>query len=125
MHAILGEPPDPAAIRRLSQDARYNSTMRTTCVATMLSGGHAPNALPQRAEANVNCRIFPGHSQEDIRSALIHMFGDPKLTVRYRSDAGELMDQGSDRKAMVPPPLRTDVMDSLRKVAGSCGPARP
>ncbi len=67
MRAILGEPPDSAAVRRLSQDARYNSTMRTTCVATMLSGGHAPNALPQRAEANVNCRIFPGHSQEEIR----------------------------------------------------------
>ena len=125
MHAILGEHPDPAAIQRLSQDARYNSTMRTTCVATMLSGGHAPNALPQRAEANVNCRIFPGHSQEEIRLALIHLFGDPKLTVRYRSDAGELMDQGSDRKAMVPPPLRADVMDSLRKVAAKLWPGAP
>jgi acetylornithine deacetylase/succinyl-diaminopimelate desuccinylase-like protein len=125
MHAILGEHPDPAAIQRLSQDARYNSTMRTTCVATMLSGGHAPNALPQRAEANVNCRIFPGHSQEEIRLALIHMFGDPKLTIRYRSDAGELMDRGSDRKAMVPPPLRTDVMDSLRKVSAQLWPGAP
>jgi acetylornithine deacetylase/succinyl-diaminopimelate desuccinylase-like protein len=125
MHAILGEHPDPAAIQRLSQDARYNSTMRTTCVATMLSGGHAPNALPQRAEANVNCRIFPGHSQEEIRLALIHMFGDPKLTLRYRSDAGELMDRGSDRKAMVPPPLRTDVMDSLRKVSAQLWPGAP
>jgi acetylornithine deacetylase/succinyl-diaminopimelate desuccinylase-like protein len=125
MRAIFGEHPDPAAIQRLSQDARYNSTMRTTCVATMLSGGHAPNALPQRAEANVNCRIFPGHSQEDIRLALIHLFGDPKLTVRYRSDAGELMDHGSDRKAMVPPPLRADVMDSLRKVAAQLWPGAP
>jgi len=125
MRAILGEHPDPAAIQRLSQDARYNSTMRTTCVATMLSGGHAPNALPQRAEANVNCRIFPGHSQEDIRLALIHLFGDPKLAVRYRSDAGELMDHGSDRKAMVPPPLRADVMDSLRKVAAQLWPGAP
>jgi acetylornithine deacetylase/succinyl-diaminopimelate desuccinylase-like protein len=125
MRAILGEHPDPAAIQRLSQDARYNSTMRTTCVATMLSGGHAPNALPQRAEANVNCRIFPGHSQEEIRLALIHLFGDPKLTVRYRSDAGELMDHGSDRKAMVPPPLRADVMDSLRKVAAQLWPGAP
>jgi acetylornithine deacetylase/succinyl-diaminopimelate desuccinylase-like protein len=125
MRAILREPADPAAIQRLSQDARYNSTMRTTCVATMLSGGHAPNALPQRAEANVNCRIFPGHSQEDIRLALIRLFNDPKLTVRYRSDAGELTDQGSDRKAMVPPPLRADVMDSLRKVAAKLWPGAP
>src|ERR1700722_14136888 len=89
MRAILGEHPDPAAIQRLSQDARYNSTMRTTCVATMLSGGHAPNALPQRAEANVNCRIFPGHSQEDIRLKLLEIFKDSALTVRYRTDAGE------------------------------------
>jgi acetylornithine deacetylase/succinyl-diaminopimelate desuccinylase-like protein len=125
MRAILGEPPDPAAVQRLSQDARYNSTMRTTCVATMLSGGHAPNALPQRAEANVNCRIFPGHSQEDIRLELIRLFKDPKLIVRYRSDAGELADHGSDRKAMVPPPLRADVMDSLRKVASKLWPGAP
>jgi acetylornithine deacetylase/succinyl-diaminopimelate desuccinylase-like protein len=125
MRAILGEPPDSAAVRRLSQDARYNSTMRTTCVATMLSGGHAPNALPQRAEANVNCRIFPGHSQEDIRLELIRLFNDPKLTVRYRSDAGELSDHGSDRKAMAPPPLRADVMDSLRKVAAKLWPGAP
>jgi len=62
MRAILKTPPDEAAIARLSKDPRYNSTMRTTCVPTMLAGGHAYNALPQSAEANVNCRIFPGHS---------------------------------------------------------------
>jgi acetylornithine deacetylase/succinyl-diaminopimelate desuccinylase-like protein len=125
LRAILANPPDTAAIERLSKDARYNSTMRTTCVPTMLSGGHAPNALPQRAEVNVNCRIFPGHSQEDIRLALIAMFNDPKLTVRYRNDAGELAEKGSDRKAMVPPPLRTDVMESLTKVAAKLWPGAP
>ena len=125
LRAILSEPPDPAAIQRLSQDARYNSTMRTTCVATMLNAGHAPNALPQRAEANVNCRIFPGHSQEDIRLKLIQTFDDPKLTVRYRTDAGELADHGSDRAAMVPPPLRADVIGSLRKVAAKLWPGAP
>ncbi len=125
LRAILANPPDTAAIERLSRDARYNSTMRTTCVATMLSGGHAPNALPQRAEANVNCRIFPGHSQEDIRLQLVGMFNDPKLAVRYKNDAGELSDHGSDRKAMVPPPLRADVMESLRKVAGKLWPGAP
>ena len=122
MRAILATPPDPAAIARLSKDPRYNSTMRTTCVATMLAGGHAPNALPQRAEANVNCRIFPGHSQEEIRLALQKLFNDPALSVRYRSDSGELSDHGSDRKAMVPPPLRTDVMDSLRSVSAKLWP---
>jgi acetylornithine deacetylase/succinyl-diaminopimelate desuccinylase-like protein len=125
LRAILANPPNPAAIERLSKDARYNSTMRTTCVATMLSGGHAPNALPQSAEANVNCRIFPGHSQEEIRLQLVQLFNDPKLSVRYRSDARELSDHGSDRKAMVPPPLRTDVMTSLRKVAAKLWPGAP
>jgi acetylornithine deacetylase/succinyl-diaminopimelate desuccinylase-like protein len=125
LRAMLANPPDPAAIERLSKDARYNSTMRTTCVATMLSGGHAPNALPQSAEANVNCRIFPGHSQEEIRLQLVQLFNDPKLSVRYRSDTRELSDHGSDRKAMVPPPLRTDVMTSLRKVAAKLWPGAP
>jgi acetylornithine deacetylase/succinyl-diaminopimelate desuccinylase-like protein len=122
MRAILVEPPDPKAVERLSQDTHSNSVMRTTCVATMLSGGHAPNALPGRAEANVNCRIFPGHSQEEIRLRLVKLFDDPKLTVRYRSDTGELSDHGSDRKAMTPPPLRDDVMNSLRSVAAKLWP---
>jgi acetylornithine deacetylase/succinyl-diaminopimelate desuccinylase-like protein len=122
MRAIQGTPPDAKAIERLSQDAHWNSLMRTTCVATMLSGGHAPNALPGRAEANVNCRIFPGHSQEEIRLQLVKLFNDPKLTVRYRSDGGELADHGSDRKAMAPPPLRDDVMNSLRSVAAKLWP---
>jgi len=125
MRAILAQAPDPAAIARLSKDARYNSTLRTTCVATMLAGGHAYNALPQRAEANVNCRIFPGHSQEDIRLELEKVFNDPALGVRYRSDSGELSDHGTDRKAMTPPPLRPDVMNALRGVAAKLWPAVP
>lgn len=125
LRAILAAQPDKAAIDRLSQDARYNSTMRTTCVATMMSAGHAPNALPQRAEANVNCRILPGHSQEEIRLALVSLFNDPTLSVRYRSDAGDVSDHGSDRKAMAPPPLRADVMESLRSVAGKLWPGVP
>jgi acetylornithine deacetylase/succinyl-diaminopimelate desuccinylase-like protein len=123
--AILATPPDPAAIDRLSQDARYNSTMRTTCVPTMMSAGHAPNALPQRAEANVNCRIFPGHSQEEIRLELATLFNDPQLRVRYRSDAGEISEHGSDRKAMAPPPLHPAVMKSLRAVAAKLWPGAP
>jgi acetylornithine deacetylase/succinyl-diaminopimelate desuccinylase-like protein len=122
MRAILASPPDPQAIERLSADAHSNSIMRTTCVATMLSGGHAPNALPGRAEANVNCRILPGHSQEEIRLGLVKLFNDPSLTVRYRADDGELSDHGSDRKAMAPPPLRDDVMTALRTVAGKMWP---
>jgi acetylornithine deacetylase/succinyl-diaminopimelate desuccinylase-like protein len=122
MRAILATPPDPKAVERLSLDTHSNSIMRTTCVATMLSGGHAPNALPGRAEANVNCRIFPGHSQEDIRNDLVKLFNDPKITVRYRADTGELSDHGSARKAMTPPPVRDDVMKSLRSVSAKLWP---
>jgi acetylornithine deacetylase/succinyl-diaminopimelate desuccinylase-like protein len=122
MRAILTTPPDPAAIERLSQDPAWNSTMRTTCVATMLSAGHALNALPQRAEANVNCRIFPGHSQEEIRLTLVKLFNDPKLSVRTRNSAGEVADHGTDRKPMAPAPLRDDVMNALRGVAGKLWP---
>ena len=118
-------PPDAAAIARLSEDPRYNSTMRTTCVATMMSAGHAANALPQRAQANVNCRIFPGHSQEEIRLALVKLFGDPSLSVRYVSDAGEISEHGSDRAAMTPPPLRPDLMNSLHEAAARLWPGVP
>jgi acetylornithine deacetylase/succinyl-diaminopimelate desuccinylase-like protein len=117
LRAILATPPDPAAIERLSKDPRYNSTMRTTCVPTRLEGGHAYNALPQRAEANINCRIFPGHSQEEIRLELVKMFNDPQLSVRYRADDAELADHGSDRAAMAPPPLRPDVMNALHALS--------
>jgi acetylornithine deacetylase/succinyl-diaminopimelate desuccinylase-like protein len=122
LRAVLATPPDAAAAARLSESPRYNATLRTTCVPTLMSAGHAPNALPQRAEANVNCRILPGHSQEEIRLELVRIFNDPALTVRYRNDAGQLVEHGSDRKAMPPPPLRTDVMDALRSVAGRFWP---
>jgi acetylornithine deacetylase/succinyl-diaminopimelate desuccinylase-like protein len=122
MRAILQDPPDREAVARLSQSARFNSTMRTTCVATMLSGGHALNALPQRALANINCRIFPGHSQEEIRLALVKLFNDPTLSVRYLNPQGELSEHGSANKAMSPPPLREDVMKSLREVSEKLWP---
>src|SRR5271165_2146189 len=75
------EPPDQEAIKRLSTNAYYNSLLHTTCVATMLSGGHAPNALPQTARANVNCRIFPGEDPESVRKTLERVAADPKVTV--------------------------------------------
>src|SRR5580698_8704248 len=71
MNGILRTPPNPDAVRRLSQDPHYNATVRTTCVATRLNAGHANNALPQSARAVVNCRILPGHSAEEIRQDLI------------------------------------------------------
>lgn len=125
MKAILGTPPDMAAAARLSQQPGFNSTMRTTCVATRLSGGHANNALPQTAQANVNCRIFPGHSPEEIRQQLIKLFDDPKLTVKYVSDAGEVSDTAPDRKAIVPPPPMPEVFKPLDALVQQLWPGTP
>src|SRR5437879_10535140 len=81
MKAIAKQPPDPAAVRRLSEVPYYNSLLHTTCVATMLSGGHAPNALPQTARANINCRIFPGEAPEEVHQALERVSNDPKVKI--------------------------------------------
>jgi acetylornithine deacetylase/succinyl-diaminopimelate desuccinylase-like protein len=76
---------DAEAIERLKKDPSMNAILRTNCVVTQIDGGHAPNALPQRATANVNCRIFPGHPQEEIRQELIAAIGDPGVKVEFQS----------------------------------------
>ena len=125
MHAILGTPPDLAAAARLSAEPSFNSNFRTTCVATRLSGGPANNALPQTAQANVNCRIFPGHSPEEIRQELIGVFGDPKLTVKYVSDAGVVSNTAPERKAMVPPAPIKEVFEPLTRLTQALWPNTP
>ena len=113
---VLAMPPDAKAVAEFSKDPTDNATLRTTCVATMLKGGHATNALPAIAQANVNCRILPGHSQEEIRQRLVAIFNDPKLTVNYVTDAGVVAGLGSAKKSMEPPPVREDVFGPLRAV---------
>ena len=113
MRAILRSPADPAAIARLSKDAIDHSIMRTTCVATRLEGGHANNALPQRATAVVNCRILPGHSPEEVRQVLIKVLADSRITVRYIDDNGQVQDKASERKGYPPPPLKPQIMQPL------------
>ena len=125
MKAILRTPPDQAAIARLSTNPVRNSVLRTTCVATRLFAGHANNALPQLAQANVNCRILPGHSKEEIRQALIRIFNDSKVTVRYVDDAGKVSDNAPDAQALPPAPLREDVMTQLEKVGAAFWPGTP
>jgi acetylornithine deacetylase/succinyl-diaminopimelate desuccinylase-like protein len=122
LRAILKTPPDPAAIQRLSANAVYNATMRTTCVPTMMSAGHAPNALPGRAQVNINCRILPGHSQEEIRQDLIRIFADPTLTVDFLSSGGEVLGKGSDRVAPALPPLMEAVFKPLRETVQTMWP---
>ena len=122
MKAILQTPPDPRAVARLSQDTVDHSLMRTTCVATRLSGGHANNALPQRATANVNCRIFPGHSPEEIRHVLIDVFADPKIRVQSYDAKGVVVDTASDQRGYPPPPLIPEVMKPLDSLVSQMWP---
>jgi len=125
MKAILKTPPDQAAIARLSEDPQDNSTLHTTCVATRLDAGHANNALPQRAQANVNCRIVPGHDAEEIRQELVRVFADPKIEVKYVGAIGEVTDRGSERQAYAPPALRPEVFETLDKIAATMWPGAP
>ena len=74
---------DAAAAARLSETSVYNALLRTTCVATRLEGGHADNALPQSAKATVNCRILPGQSADDIRSAIATTIHDPGIEIGW------------------------------------------
>ncbi len=84
MRRIVANPRDTEAARVLSVEAGYNSRLRTTCVATLLEGGHAQNALPQLARANVNCRIFPGHDPPDVQATLAELAAPFDVTVEPR-----------------------------------------
>ena len=125
IQAILKTPPDTEAIARLSADPFENAEVRTTCVATRLDAGHANNALPQTALANVNCRILPGHSREEVRQSLVHIFDDPKVSVKYMTSKGDLMDRAPDQQALPPVVLRPDVMKPLEQTAEAMWPGAP
>ena len=85
MKALVANPADKAAAAIVAADEKYSSMLRTTCVATMLSGGHATNALPQLAEANVNCRIYPTETAEEVRVALQKAIRDTTVKVLIKS----------------------------------------
>ncbi|MDZ4714236.1 MAG: M20/M25/M40 family metallo-hydrolase [Cytophagales bacterium] len=109
--------PSPAAdvIARLSVFPNYNALLRTTCVATMLSGGHAENALPQTASAVVNCRILPGEDPEKIKETLLRVFGDNTISVTAIQAA----------KPSPPSPLNPDVFGPIEKVTKQMWPGVP
>jgi acetylornithine deacetylase/succinyl-diaminopimelate desuccinylase-like protein len=125
MKGILKTPPSLQAMKQLTLTPKYNATMRTTCVPTRLSGGHANNALPQTASANVNCRILPSYSREEIRQQLIKIIQDPKVSVRCVNDAGEVMDTAPTAKAVPPTDLKPEVMQPLTKVVAQMWPGIP
>jgi acetylornithine deacetylase/succinyl-diaminopimelate desuccinylase-like protein len=83
MRALVANPADEGAAATLSTDPRFASMLRTTCVATRLSGGHAYNALPQRATANVNCRIVPTSNMEEVRTALVAAIADTGIVIGF------------------------------------------
>jgi acetylornithine deacetylase/succinyl-diaminopimelate desuccinylase-like protein len=125
LRAILNSPPDTAAVARLSAEPSFNANLRTTCVATRLTAGHANNALPQTAQAIVNCRILPGHSPEEIRQKLIDVFGGDQLSVKYVSDAGDVSDAAPTKTSISPPPPIPEVFDPLTRLIGATWPGVP
>ncbi len=94
MRAVAQNPPDLAAADRLSEVVRFNAKLRTTCVATLISGGHAENALPQRARATIQCRMMPGDTAENVQNALTTTLNDPKITVTL--DAAPILSPESE-----------------------------
>jgi acetylornithine deacetylase/succinyl-diaminopimelate desuccinylase-like protein len=124
MKAVAKQPPDPAAVERLSAVPYFNSLLHTTCVATMLSGGHAPNALPQTARANVNCRIFPGEDPDVVHKTLEKVANDPKVKVTI------VPQRAPDGKVVpvvpVPPsPLLPELTQAMEKVLSKAWPGVP
>jgi len=116
MRRYVANPKDANAIEVMSQDRDLVGQLRTTCVATMISGGHATNALPQKATASVNCRIFPGTPSEEIRQTLIKVIADPGASV-VRENDGSIDAPAS--------PLRPDVLAAVTKAVHARYPGLP
>lgn len=114
--APIGSPESKAAEAILNTDRSYHSMLRTTCVATLLDGGHANNALPQRAGANVNCRIFPGVPAEEVRATLAKVVADAKMTVKQVDDRGPLAKS---------PPLTPFIVGPAEKLVAKYYPGVP
>ena len=116
MKALAANPDDAAAQTTVAADPTWNAMLRTTCVATMVSAGHAPNALPQRATANINCRILPGVPVEAVRQTLIAQMADPGIAVALAHEPS---------KASPPPPLTPFIMGPIEKQAAKLWPGVP
>jgi len=116
MVALAANPDDKAAEAIVNTNPFLHSNLRTTCVATLLDGGHAPNALPQRAGANVNCRIFPGHSIPEIGAELSKIIGDPGVTVTALPPI---------RPSPPAPPLDPKIIGPMKELAEKYWPGIP
>ncbi|MEY4159566.1 MAG: hypothetical protein RLZZ136_187 [Pseudomonadota bacterium] len=116
MRAFAANPKDAAAIALLRANPAYVGKIATTCVPTMLSGGHAENALPQRATANINCRIFPGHKPADIMAELQHVAAEPKASFTDVTEGSVATD---------PSPMRGDFIAAVSKAMKAAWPGVP
>ena len=112
IRAMLQDKPDMDAVARLSQSPGYNAQLRTTCVATMLSGGHAVNALPQTAGAKVNCRIMPGEPIAEVKATLERVLADDKIMVT-QIEAGVISQ---------PSALNQEILGSIEKLSAQFWP---
>jgi acetylornithine deacetylase/succinyl-diaminopimelate desuccinylase-like protein len=113
--AVAQAAPDPDALARLSAIPLYNSMLRTTCVATMAAAGHAPNALPQRATANVNCRILPGDDPGAVQQTLARVVNDSTVAITPVADA----------KPSPASPLSSGIMQAITRVTEEMWPGVP
>ena len=115
LRGVLRDPPDPAALEVLSDLPHYNARLRTTCVATELAAGHAENALPQRAQATINCRVFPGNDPREVQAMLVRLVADTGISVTPMAPA----------RPSPASPLRPDVMDAIEQVTEAMWPGVP
>ncbi len=116
MARLVVNPGDAAADAIVSQDPVFHSMLRTTCVATLIDGGHAINALPQRAQASVNCRMFPSDTPEGVQAQLVKAIGDAPVTVSPLPPVNPVN---------TPPPLTDEVFGTAKRVAAKHFPGIP
>jgi acetylornithine deacetylase/succinyl-diaminopimelate desuccinylase-like protein len=115
LKAALRAPPDSDALVRLSTNPVYNATLRTTAVATMIGGGHAENALPQRVRATVNCRLLPEESPEDVLTTLRRVLADDQIAVTPIKPV----------RPSPPSPLAPDLMQAIERAKEKVWPGVP
>jgi acetylornithine deacetylase/succinyl-diaminopimelate desuccinylase-like protein len=116
MLAIVANPTDSAALAVLQQDKMLNSMLHTSCVATLVDAGHAQNALPQRATANINCRMFPGRTTAETQTMLEKVIADSSL---------KLQPKVLDKPMAVVPPMNPAIVGPIEKLAAKHYPGVP
>jgi acetylornithine deacetylase/succinyl-diaminopimelate desuccinylase-like protein len=116
MRDLVEDPGNARAVATVTENPTWNAMLRTTCIATMVEAGHAKNALPQRARANVNCRVYPDQTLEEVRGTLERIVADPEIVVT------KLETRGPMAKA---PPLTPEIMGPIEQVAARVYPGVP